>query len=124
MTPLDIMTNQKNEHSTAVYDFCRSRAADMTLDQLHLLSTVYDFGYDVAEKVFEVNMKIPADALIKDRLDSLRCHDCPHFGKGECKSSILTEEAYYYCQHTGMWVAWGSSCDYVKQIFSHEVTSE
>lgn len=83
MTPLDIMINQANEKSTAIYEFCKSRTAGMTLDALHLLSSDYDFGYDVEEKVFEISLKIPADKLIKDRLDSLRCGDCPAFLRGD-----------------------------------------
>lgn len=117
MTPLDIMINQANEKSTAVYEFCKSRASRMTLDALSLLSSDYDFGYDVVDRVFEISLKIPADKLIKDRLDSLRCGDCPHYGKGESKHSILSEVAYYYCPVVKEWVTYESSCDYVKRLF-------
>ena len=117
MTPLDIMINQANEKSTAIYEFCKSRASRMTLDALSLLSSEYDFGYDVEEKSFEISLRIPAEKLISDQLERLRCDDCPRFREGESKTSILSDVAYYYCPVVNNWVCYANSCDYVKRLF-------
>lgn len=122
MTPLDIMISQSNEKSTRVYEFCKKYAASMTLDTLYRLSSEYDLGFDVQEQVLELSLKIPVNKILESALNKFTCNDCPLFGVGEAKYSVLTDVIYFYCPTVHDWCCGDNSCNYVRQYYLQNIT--